>query len=114
MVVPLPGRPAADVVRVPVGGKTVAFFASIFRPVPNRGLRSRPSCVCHANFALTAGVEWIGDIHHSTDNWPLAFALDGPISLLLGLACQPLSFRRGEVDRLLDGATLDRSRALDG
>ena len=74
MIVPLPGRPAADMVRVPIGGKTVALFAGIFRSAPNRGLRSRPSCVRHADLSLTAGVEWIGDQLHSVDDWPLAFA----------------------------------------
>jgi hypothetical protein len=90
-----------------VGGRIATLFTLVFRPTPNCGLRSRPSSVRHANLSLAAGVQRIGNEHDAIDNWPLAFALDGPISLALGFSCQPSCLRRGEVDRFLDGAALN-------
>src|ERR1035437_2251537 len=79
VIVSLTGRSTADMVRVPVGGGSVTVFAAIFRSAPNRGLRSRPSCVRHTNFSLAAGVEWVGNQHHAVHHRPFPMAGDRPV-----------------------------------
>ena len=98
MIVPFSGRPTADMVRVPVGGRFVTVFAAIFGSQANRALSSCPRSIRHTDFTLAAGVEWIGDKHHTIHYRPFSVTGNRSICLTFCLPRQPFGFGGGKVD----------------
>jgi hypothetical protein len=111
MIVPFSGRPTADMVRVPVGGRLVTVFAAIFGSQANRALSSCPRSIRHTDLRWPPGVEWIGDKHHTIHYRPFSVTGNRPVGLTFCLPRQPFGFAGGKVGGRLDPVASSDERA---